>query len=103
MSVELLEQDDVILEADKIKEMPKADIHIKYYEDAIAKFIPWIKENIYASPDKKIRIRTKDIAKDMGKNFERKTDKDIYWGLKYTLFLDGIVVDSGTTSIIKGG
>ncbi len=94
MNVELIESEKAKIE--KFKKRPKIE-DISSYENAIMKFVPWIKENIHASPDKKIRIRTKDIAKVMGKYFERKGNEDIYWGLKYILFLDGIVVESGRT------
>lgn len=77
MNVELIEPEKV--KTEKTKRRPKIE-DIQSYEDAIAKTIPWIKENIHESPDKKIRIRTKDIAKVMGKYFERKGYEDIYWG-----------------------
>ena len=94
MDVEIIEPDKVKLE--KVKDRLRIE-NIASYEGAISKTIPWIKENIYASPDKKIRIRTKDIAKVMGEDFKKKKDIQIYWGLKYILFLDGIVVERGRT------
>lgn len=66
------------------------------YAQAIAKLVPWIKEQIAKSADGKIRIRSKDIAKEMGLEFEKKSDTAIYWGLKFVLFHEGIVVDTGT-------
>lgn len=66
------------------------------YAQAIAKDVSWIKEQIAISPDKKIRLKTRDVAGEMGFDFEKKSDTAIYWALKFVLFHEGIVVDSGT-------
>lgn len=65
------------------------------YAVAIEKHVPWIKEQI-AESDGVIRLKALDMAKEMGGEFAKKTPTSIYWGLKYTLFQHGIVVDTGT-------
>ena len=66
------------------------------YAQSIAKDVTWLKEQIDDSPDKKIRVKSRDIASAMGHEFAKKSDTAIYWGLKFVLFHEGIVVDTGT-------
>jgi hypothetical protein len=66
------------------------------YAQSIAKDVGWLKEQIIASPDKKIRLKVRDIANAMGPEFVKKSDTAIYWGLKFVLFHEGLVVDTGT-------
>ena len=66
------------------------------YALAIAKHTPWIKEEIKKSKDGIIRIRNVDLRKEMGGDFVKKNDTSIYWGLKFVLFNEGIVVETGT-------
>jgi hypothetical protein len=66
------------------------------YAQSIAKDVIWLKDQIAESPDKKIRIKVRDIANAMGGEFVKKSDTAIYWGLKFVLFHEGIVVDTGT-------
>lgn len=66
------------------------------YAVAVTKSVPWIKEQIAASKDGTIRIKATDLAKEMGGDFAKKNPTSIYWGLKYVLFNEGIVVDTGT-------
>ena len=66
------------------------------YAQSIANDVPWLKDKIEESPDKKIRVKSKDIANAMGPEFAKKSDTAIYWGLKFVLFHEGIVVDTGT-------
>lgn len=66
------------------------------YAIAVQKSVPWIKEQIVESKDGIIRIRATDLAKEMGPDFAKKNPTSIYWGLKYVLFNEGIVVDTGT-------
>lgn len=66
------------------------------YGAAIAKHVPWIKEQIKSSKDGTIRVKAADIGKEMGPEFAKKNPTSIYWGLKYVLFNEGIVVDTGT-------
>lgn len=66
------------------------------YAQSIAKDVIWLKDQIAASPDEKIRIKVRDMANAMGGDFAKKSDTAIYWGLKFVLFHEGIVVDTGT-------
>lgn len=66
------------------------------YADAVKKSIPWIKEQIAGSKDGFIRVRATDLAQEMGGDFARRSPTSIYWGLKYVLFNEGVVVDTGT-------
>ena len=67
------------------------------YANAIAKskLVPWLKERIDHSSDKNIRILTREIAKEMGEEFEEKGDIAIYWGVRFILFYEDIIVDTG--------
>jgi hypothetical protein len=66
------------------------------YAQSIAKEVGWLKDQINESPDKKIRLKVRDIANSMGPEFAKKSDTAIYWGLKFVLFHEGLVVDTGT-------
>lgn len=66
------------------------------YAIAIQKHIPWIKEQIASNKDGIIRVKATDMGKEMGGEFVKKNATSIYWGLKYVLFQEGIVVDTGT-------
>ena len=66
------------------------------YAQAIAKDVTWLKDQVDTSPDKKIRVKVRDIAKAMGPEFDKKSDTAIYWGLKFVLFHEGMVIDTGT-------
>lgn len=65
------------------------------YVDAISPHVEWLKNSITNAKDGVIRVKTTDIVKEMGREFARKNPKSIYWGLKYVLFHEGIVVDTG--------
>lgn len=66
------------------------------YAKAVANLVPWLKEQITNSKDGNIRIKTNSIAVEMGSEFVKKTSTSLYWGLKFVLFNEGIVVDTGT-------
>jgi hypothetical protein len=66
------------------------------YAIAIQKHIPWIKEQIANIPEGVIRVKASDMGREMGGEFVKKNPTSIYWGLKYVLFQEGIVVDTGT-------
>lgn len=66
------------------------------YAVAIQKHIPWITEQITKTKDKRIICKNEDIRKEMGGEFVKKNDTSVYWALKYILFQEGIVVESGT-------
>lgn len=65
------------------------------YAQAIASQVQWFKDKIKESTDGKIRAKVRDIAKIMGPDFEKKSDKAMYWGLKFVLFHEGIVITTG--------
>ncbi len=71
------------------------------YAQAIAPQVQWFKDRINEAPCpkegdvKSIRMKIKDVANVMGPEFEKKSDKAIYWGLKFVLFHEGIVVTTG--------
>ncbi len=65
------------------------------YKVAIAPHIAFLKEGIAGSKDGQIRVKTADLSKAMG--MAGKHETSIYWGLKYTLFGEGIVVTTGQT------
>lgn len=65
------------------------------YRAAIAPHVAFLKQGIEESKDKQIRVAVDDLAKTMG--MAGKHETSIYWGLKYTLFAEGIVVTTGQT------
>lgn len=71
----------------------------KNYRLAIEKILPFLKESLGKSSA--IRIKVIDIVKEMdkemeiGDKFEHKHSTSILWGLKFTLFNEGIMVRSG--------
>lgn len=71
-------------------------VHYSKYTDAIAPMVPHLKEQIAASKDGIIRVKNKDIAKELGGTFAKLNVTSIYWGLKASLFEQGIVVNTGT-------
>ena len=70
---------------------------VKYgkYANAISPHLAWLKNSITNAKDGIVRVKTVDIAKEMGSEFTKKRKMSVYWGLKYTLFKEGIVVDIG--------
>jgi hypothetical protein len=72
------------------------------YAQAIGSEIQWLKDSI--KKNGKIRIKTRDFAKSMGPEFENKKDKAIYWGTRFVLFHEGIVVapakDTGNKDLL---
>lgn len=88
-----------LVEAEEVKTgrggKTKGDKYSKYAV-AIKKNIPWIKESIATSNDGTIRMKTIDLAKEMGGDFPKKNPTSIYWGLKFVFFTEGIMVDTGT-------
>ncbi len=92
--LELVSEDDVIGKG-RGKGKTKGQKYGKYIK-AIAPQLDWIEEEIEKSKEGSIRMRVADIAKEMGKEFTTKHETSVYWGLKYSLFQDGIVVDQTT-------
>ncbi len=64
------------------------------YAMAIAPFIESFKADIAKSEDGTIRMKTSDMAKKLG--MVGKNDKSVSTGVKYVLFHEGIVVNTGT-------
>ena len=62
------------------------------YLEVIAPHIEFLKSQISSSPDGFIRLKTEDIATTIGM---KKSPNAIYWGLRYVLFFEGIIVNSG--------
>ncbi len=69
------------------------------YIVAITPHIAWIREEIEKSKDGIIRMKTNDLATEMGPIFVKKNPTSIYWALKYIMFHEGIVVDTGTSKL----
>lgn len=88
-----------LIEANEVKtghgRKTKGDKYSKYAV-AIQKSIPWIKEQISNAKEGTIRVKAADIGKEMGGEFAKKSETSLYWALKYTLFQEGIIVDTGT-------
>lgn len=92
-----------LVEADEVKTgrggKTKGEKYGKYAV-AIQKHVQWVKDQIAGTADGVIRIKAADMGKEMGGEFAKKNPTSLYWGLKYVLFNEGIVVDTGTH---KGG
>ena len=91
MPIELVDPDEVVGR----KGRTKGEKYGKYAE-GIKKHIQWIKEKISQSSDGYVRMKVKDIAKEMGPDFVGKDERSTYNGLKYVLFHEGIFIDLGT-------
>lgn len=90
MVVELVGEQDVKTKKGKTK----GEKYAKYAQ-SIAKNISWIKQQVNESPDGKIRLKIGDVKSDMGQAFEKLSDKAVYWGLRFVLFHEGLVVETG--------
>lgn len=67
------------------------------YCDALQKIVPRIDKDISRSPNKEVIIKVKDLTKKMGKEFEKLHPTSIYWGVKYNMFQEGIIVSTKKT------
>lgn len=65
------------------------------YKSAIGPHLAFLKDGIAQSKDGNVRVKVEDLAKAMGMTGKHETS--IYWGLKYTLFAEGLVVTTGQT------
>lgn len=63
------------------------------YKIAIQKIVPFLKENIEKTET--IRVKVDDLKKEMGGEFVKRHETSIYWGLKCSLFQEGIWVTTG--------
>ncbi len=86
MAIPIVEQSEVVIRGETKGR--------KYgrYAQAIGGEVQWIKDAIEESSDGKIRLKIRDVAKSMGPEFEKKQNKAIYWGTRFILFHEGIVV-----------
>jgi hypothetical protein len=88
--VELLSKKDMKVDNSKnIKQYEK-------YEEAIdrIKLIDWVKEQIRNKSDKKIVVKFKEVAKELG--FENKSYSTLFQALKVIFFNNGIFINMGT-------
>lgn len=65
------------------------------YKNAIAPHVEFLKDEVAKSKDGNIRVLATDLAKTL--NMTGKHETSIYWGLKYVLFAEGLVVTTGQT------
>jgi hypothetical protein len=65
------------------------------YRSAIAPHVAFLRDGIEGSKDGNVRVKVEDLAKAMGMTGKHETS--IYWGLKYVLFGEGLVVTTGQT------
>ena len=65
------------------------------YKNAIAPHVQFLKDEVAKSKDGNIRVLATDLAKTL--NMIGKHETSIYWGLKYVLFAEGLVVMTGQT------
>ncbi len=63
------------------------------YTIALKNIIPFLKNEI----EKKevIRVKSKDIIKEMGRKFEMKHPTTLLWGIRYVMFKKGIFLSMG--------
>lgn len=92
MALQAIELDEVRIGR---KGRTKGEKYSKYAA-AIEKHIPWIRGEIEKSKDATVRVKNVDMKKEMGGEFVNKSDVSVYWALKYVLFQEGIVVETGT-------
>jgi hypothetical protein len=90
MGIELVDAEDV-----KGRGNSKGKGKYGKYREGLGPHVGWLKEEIEKSPDGKVRIKTSDILKIIGPGVG-KNATSIYWGVRYTLFQDGLAVSQGT-------
>lgn len=93
MTIPLIEANEIITG----RGGKKKGYGIKYakYKNAIVPHVEFLKDEVAKSKDGNIRILVTDLAKIL--NMTGKHETSIYWGLKYTLFSEGLVVTTGQT------
>ena len=72
-------------------------VYIKYAV-ALDHMIPWINEQINNSDTKFVAIPFEDLIKEMGITCDEKCFSSLYAHLKFIMFTNGIVINSGTHS-----
>lgn len=90
MDIELVSADDI-----RGRGSSKGKGKYSKYREGLGPHVDWFKEEIAKSPDGKVRIKNSDILKIVGKGIG-KNPTSVYWGVRYTLFQDGLAVSQGT-------
>lgn len=103
MPLELVERDDVRAGRGSGKK-GKGEKYSKYVK-AFGKIADWIKESISESNDGFVRLKSADLAENMGLKLRLNEKEEglsstaLYWGTKYAAFHEGLVVTTGETKI----
>lgn len=63
------------------------------YEIALKNIIPLLKDEI--EKRETIRVKAKDIHKEMGRKFEMKQPTSLLWGIRYVMFKEDIFLSMG--------
>lgn len=92
MDIQIVNADD--MKSGRGKGSRGAGKYTKYIV-ASKKLVPQLKEAIAGSPDGYIRVKTSEFARELGKEFKDKHTTSVYWGTKFALFKDGIIVGTG--------
>lgn len=89
----------LLIDADEVKagRGSKSGKGARYakYTDALRPHLSWLRDTIKDSKDGHIRMRVKDLTKEMGTDFVNKNPTSIYWGTKYALYKQDIIVTTG--------
>ena len=93
MAIELIDVDDMKIGRGTGKRVGGKKYHKYIIALEKAKLVPFLKESLEKQGT--IRLKTKDIVRELGGDFASKHSTSIYWGLKYILFHEGIVVTTG--------
>jgi hypothetical protein len=90
IDIELISADDV-----RGRGNSKGKGKYSKYREGLGPHVDWFKEEIAKSADGKVRIKNSDILKMVGSGVG-KNPTSVYWGVRYTLFHDGLAVSQGT-------
>ena len=93
MTIPLIEANEMITGRGGGKK--KSGERYSKYKNAIAPHVEFLKDEVAKSKDGNIRVLATDLAKTL--NMTGKHETSIYWGLKYVLFAEGLVVTTGQT------
>lgn len=69
----------------------KCEYYVKYRK-AVERsgIVSWLLAELEKDP--KIKVKSVDVAKELGSEFANKSPTSIQWGLKYVLYFKGIIV-----------
>jgi len=93
MTIPLIEANEMITGRGGGKK--KSGERYSKYKNAITPHVEFLKDEVAKSKDGNIRVLATDLAKTL--NMTGKHETSIYWGLKYVLFAEGLVVTTGQT------